>query len=642
MKKYFVIGFVAFLAFLVLFFGISKNRMNDYYEEVNKEVFRSNHIKKGSNNWSYFKDSTDAARHNSILLFDDVLEGDSDFSRKVEVVYHNMLNQEKRDKDGLAGLMDIINLIYQSQNMKELERVIDLVENELGINILMDIEVYADYEDTSRSLIYLSPVSFAFGSSADYFANDDYMAYKAYLKRAIIKLLQVYGYEREEAKKISLELVSFYEDIASSSMLSSDLGDVNQIYHKVGIDTILSIYSNVDILKYFKDKDIQVDTFNLIDAGEYKKINAYFCDDNLELWQHHLLVMILSHYASYLSSDYKEVVDELSESLGGEGAGSDDEKVKEQVMNLFSENFSSLYAKRYKSVSHEKYLQELFLKIKNTYRELILDSDYISDEARKKAIDKLKEMRLVLGEDNDASFSFDGVNLSGNLVQNIKEIQKIKRKEMLMDLSSDYHFSVDNRVVNAYYHVNSNAIYVPASIYSLIDLKRDEFFNLGAVGMILAHEVSHAFDFNGSNYDAKGNFSQWWTDDDYKYYQNLKKKVALYYSSYEVLPGRYIDGEKTINENIADMASLECLGRILADSGATRVERKKMYQGFASVFASQETKEYKKMLLLIDTHAPNKYRVNAVLSSNDMFYSTYRLSIFDGMYIPLKRRIRVW
>ena len=176
MKKYFVIGFAAFL---VLFFGISKNRMNDYYEEVNKEVFRSNHIKKGSSNWSYFKDATDVARHNSILLFDDVLEGDSDFSRKVEVVYHNMLNQEKRDKDGLAELMDTINLIYQSQNMKELERVIDLVENELGINILMDIEVYADYEDTSRSLIYLSPVSFVFGSSADYFANDDYMAYKA-------------------------------------------------------------------------------------------------------------------------------------------------------------------------------------------------------------------------------------------------------------------------------------------------------------------------------------------------------------------------------------------------------------------------------------------------------------------------------
>ena len=73
MKKYFVIVFVAFL---VLFFGISKNRMNDYYEEVNKEVFRSNHIKKGSSNWSYFKDATDVARHNSILLFDDVLEGD--------------------------------------------------------------------------------------------------------------------------------------------------------------------------------------------------------------------------------------------------------------------------------------------------------------------------------------------------------------------------------------------------------------------------------------------------------------------------------------------------------------------------------------------------------------------------------------
>ena len=183
MKKYFVIGFVAFL---VLFLGISKNRMNDYYEEVNKEVFRSNHIKKGSSNWSYFKDATDAARHNSILLFDDVLEGDSDFSRKAEVVYHNMLNQEKRDKDGLAELMDTINLIYQSQNMKELERVIDLVENELGINILMDIEVYADYEDTSRSLIYLSPVSFAFGSSADYFANDEYMAMKGKRQRRFL------------------------------------------------------------------------------------------------------------------------------------------------------------------------------------------------------------------------------------------------------------------------------------------------------------------------------------------------------------------------------------------------------------------------------------------------------------------------
>ena len=160
--------------------------------------------------------------------------------------------------------------------------------------------------------------------------------------------------------------------------------------------------------------------------------------------------------------------------------------------------------------------------------------------------------------------------------------------------------------------------------------------------MIIAHEVTHAFDANGSKFDELGNLANWWTDEDRSNYEKIQKEVIDYYNKYEVISGNYINGELTISENIADLGAVSCISGIAKEKKASSQEIRSMYASFASLWAEKSREEYTKLLLLIDTHAPNKYRVNATLSSTDLFYEVYNVSKDNEMYIPEDERLRVW
>ena len=160
--------------------------------------------------------------------------------------------------------------------------------------------------------------------------------------------------------------------------------------------------------------------------------------------------------------------------------------------------------------------------------------------------------------------------------------------------------------------------------------------------MVIAHEITHAFDSNGSKFDEKGNLSNWWTEKDFNNYKEIKQKVIDYYNKYEVIDGIYIDGEKTVNENIADLGAVSCITNLALNKKATNKELKQMYESLANMWATVSTEEYQKLLLLQDTHAPSKYRVNATLSSIDTFYKVYNINKFNDMYINKTSRITVW
>ena len=160
--------------------------------------------------------------------------------------------------------------------------------------------------------------------------------------------------------------------------------------------------------------------------------------------------------------------------------------------------------------------------------------------------------------------------------------------------------------------------------------------------MVIAHEITHAFDSNGAKFDEYGNISNWWTTKDLKNYKKLQKKVINYYNKYEVIDGEYINGKRTVNENIADLGAVSCISNIAISKKASDKDIKKMYSSLAKMWASISNKEYEKLLLLQDTHSPSKYRVNATLSSTDLFYKTYNINLLNKMYIPKEKRVKIW
>lgn len=381
----------------------------------------------------------------------------------------------------------------------------------------------------------------------------------------------------------------------------------------------------------------------MVDEGQYRKINEFLNDDYLMVWKEVILVKILSSYASYLDEGYREIVVNLNNSLTGskEEISKEDEAI-DIVSNVFSLDLDKIYESKVITSSDKKYLNELFLDIKKSFREILKKNTWLDDETLKYALVKLDNMKVYVGGYNYSDSLY--IDVSGDsLVSKVISINKssyLKSLELL-DSNEDVK-AMSEATVNAYYNPLTNAVYIPSSVMFLLKNSYSYYEKLGTIGMVIAHEITHGFDYNGSKFDSKGNFNNWWTDEDRNRYSKLVDEVSKYYSDIEVIDGKYINGEKTVNENIADMGALKIITNVALVNKASREEMKLMYSSFAEFWKCQSSEEYTKLLLLNDSHSPNKYRVNAVLSVTDEFYDVYNIFPWNDMYISSKERINVW
>jgi putative endopeptidase len=199
--------------------------------------------------------------------------------------------------------------------------------------------------------------------------------------------------------------------------------------------------------------------------------------------------------------------------------------------------------------------------------------------------------------------------------------------------------------VNAMYYPNFNTIVLPAGIINkaIYDSSANPAENYGTIGYIIGHEISHAFDTTGARYDENGNYTNWWTAEDYANFEKLSKDAERYYDGAEVATGLEVNGKLTIDENIADMAGLEAaLDAYTSTVGEDNADYKKFFERFAYMMRRSSTREVLKADLTEDNHTPSLVRVNYAVKNTDEFYEAYDVKSGDGMYVAPEDRVRIW
>lgn len=653
-KCLFVIAFLLIGIFLAIYDYQGSDFKTDYYEAVNQEIFRVHSLEDGEYAWSRFieaqEESDDCVEKIvSDIVSGDVSELDEVTANNIRAIYRKAVDMETRDEEGISILESFIYQVMNSQSISELVDAIVNVEEEFGIDILTNIVVDVDYVNHERNIIYFYPVTFAFGASSDYIVNPDYMTYKAYLRRACVQLWKAYGYDTKEAREVVKRIFSFYEEIGNHSKLASDLADISSYYQIYSKNDFSNVYSNIDMEYYLKKKGIfDIHDCSIVDVGQYQYLNNSLVLENLDLWKEVIVMKILSSYAIYGSSEYVDVVTNLNHSLLGISKESTiEDQALDIVSGLYSEEVDQIFERKVLRNDQEEMLFELFLEIKDYYRKMLESNQWLQPETIEKALIKLDNMKVVIGLDDEREETFQqgvlDISQDSSLLEDVISIIKMKREKELIRLSNGQQdVLVTQSTVNAYYQPLDNSIVIPAAFVYLLTSDDDYYQNLGSIGMIIAHEITHGFDGNGSQFDENGNMKSWWTEEDYLEFDRLKKKVSAYYSQYEVINGKYINGEKTVNENIADLGAMSCIVGIARENKASDDEMKVMFSSFVSLWASQESDAYMELLLLQDVHAPNKYRVNAVLSSIDDFYRVYDVHQWNGMSISKQDRVSVW
>ncbi|TAL06257.1 MAG: M13 family peptidase, partial [Porticoccaceae bacterium] len=206
--------------------------------------------------------------------------------------------------------------------------------------------------------------------------------------------------------------------------------------------------------------------------------------------------------------------------------------------------------------------------------------------------------------------------------------------------------------INAYYNPGLNEIVFPAAILQppFFNLAADDAVNYGAIGAVIGHEIGHGFDDQGSKYDGDGNLNDWWTPADRANFEARTKVLVTQYSQYEALPGRKVNGELSLGENIGDLGGVGIAVRAyrmaLAGQPAPVIDgfsgEQRVFLGWAQAWRMKRRDQLAEQLLRVDPHSPPEFRVNGVVRNIDAFYDAFDVAPGARLYLPPGERVKIW
>ncbi len=206
--------------------------------------------------------------------------------------------------------------------------------------------------------------------------------------------------------------------------------------------------------------------------------------------------------------------------------------------------------------------------------------------------------------------------------------------------------------VNAYFHPLKTEIVFPAGILQppFFSVDADDAVNYGSIGAVIGHEITHGFDDKGSRFDAAGNFTNWWTDEDRAEFEGRANVLVEQFNAFEPLEGLTVNGELTLGENIADLGgltmALHALGQVLAESGRAEVAgltvEQRFFLAFARSWRSNETDEYLRLRVQTDPHSPSQFRCNGTVANMPEFAAAFNLDVGAPLAHPPEDRAKIW
>ena len=629
---------VIFIVFIIVALYLNKNYINNYYEYINKET-----IKDKKDGWSYINDLNDEISKDTNNIIKEIINNPSNNEEKnIKELYNEYFDTSTRNKNGLNDLKPYLDRINKTKNIKEFISEAIQLEKDLSIELLMSKSIMKDFK-TGKNILYITSIPMDFDNAVDYYSNEDLISVKNTFKLYNNKLLKEYGYTAGEALDITNQINDFYTDIANNSLTQDDLLNTEKYYNIIDRTKLSKIYTNLDINNYFNELGLSnITRFSLVDEKSYEKLNEYLTNDNLSLWKNLATIKILQTYANYTTENYEKIFNKLNTALTSKEL-TQEETAYDLVKQIYPNEISKNYNNKYLNDDTKNYISNLISEINKEYESMI-NKSWMDTETKTKAINKLNNIKINIGTTYSKDFSsYYEFNNSIPLVKNIINLNKVAtaKSYAMLDTNETYN-ALPDYTFNAYYDVTSNSINILTGGAKSIKDINNKYENLGGIGFIIAHEISHAFDNNGSKFDENGLLNNWYTESSTKKYEELQKKVIEYYNKYEIIHNISNNGKRTIGENIADLAAMECITNILTNNNASKEDYQKTYESFAKIWANNYSKSTKVMQSFIDTHSTNEIRVNSVLSSTNKFYEIYKIDSNDSMYIKPEERVNIW
>lgn len=619
--------------------SVSAKRVDDFYAAVNETVLKEHDAEKtGGWNWFYDLEDKSYQEQKAIIQAAAATPGDAGSSEyKLGTLYTLATDQAKRDAEGVTYFDNLMKPVMDAATIEELMDALAVLQYRYGFDALLNAEVLALDETPGEYTAQIKDMNF-FLDVRD-FADEGYEEEnRAYFTDYLARLLTLAG--REQGEKTAGEVYEFVNAIA----MSRSEGE----YKKISVDDLQKQLPNIDLRTYLGKIFRTMPTeLNIKETASLAKLNSYLTADNLSLLKDYVYLANLEKMSVYMTSDMAKARFEMEETYLGDVTTYDPEKnAVTQVAALLKWDVGKLYTERNYTAEKRDAVYAMVNEIIAEYEAMLQEEDWLSQETRNRAINKLKAIRLRIGAPDDIGRYLSAYvpDPDKGYLENVTTL----RREASEKLYDSYGQPVDRTVwqilpqeLTPCYYPTDNSINIPVSVLEVpyLDAAADEAQNLGALGTIVGHEITHAFDDLGSQYDENGDFVNWWSAADRKAFEERSEKIVTYYNSYKTPGAMRQDGRQTLGENIADLGSMRCLTRIVEKKN---LPAERFFESYANIWASTSNALSDALVSGMDEHAADKVRVNAVLGCCELFYQTYNVKDGNGMYIKPENRVGLW
>ncbi len=616
---------------------------DDFYWYVNKDWLLSTEIDPEAGGNNTFNEVGKHTKEKALaILTDDSLEGEN--VKLVQDFYNAILDWDARDELGLAPAEETIKEINAIQNMDELAKYWADAEKSRFIPKPIVVKVATGMVDASVYVTKITLGAWLLEDAAEYTERteigDSIYASSLQLSKDLLTRL---GYSEEEAQKMFEDTIAFETELSEKAFTAADRGSAdfagkNNNYYTP--DEVKELCSNFPLYDFLSDAGFGASKeFWITQPVALQSLDELYTEDNLETFKEYMIV----RYLVYNAQDFDS---KAYRSAYGEEVKLDD---KAAAFDLVRGNLSApmdrAYLEVYDQTEKKERIQHMCEDIIAAYRDMLSEEDWLSDETKEKAIEKLDNMTINAVYPEEWP-DYSGMDLTGlgyydclNVIGRFNE--KIEKSNINGKVDHGY-WDTDILSANASYMPDENSItillgYLEEPIY-YDGMTDEELYAL--VGATIGHEISHAFDPTGSQFDKDGNYANWWTDEDHKAFEERAEKQIAYYDSITAWEGQNIPGELEQGEVVADMAGMKVI--LSMAKKKENFDYDAFFTSYAKLWRRINTREVEYMSILRDSHPVHYLRTNVTLQQFDEFYETYDVKEGDGMYLAPEDRVVVW
>lgn len=433
--------------------------------------------------------------------------------------------------------------------------------------------------------------------------------------------------------------------------------DATATYNKYTVADATARTPGLDWKTYLDAAGVHTTDFVAAEPSYFTALGAALTSVPLADWKPYLKFKLIDDLAPYLSDAFVTARFEFrSRDLTGQQEMRPRwKRGVSAVDNAMGDLLGQRYVQRYFPPDAKQRIDALVSKLIDAYRSSIDGLDWMSDETKAQARDKLSKLAVKIGYPDKWKDYSKLTVARDDLVGNVLRSAQLEHQRDLDRLGKPVdraEWFVTPQTVNAFYHPSRNEITFPAAILQppFFDATADDAVNYGGIGGVIGHEISHAFDDQGRKFDGTGNLRDWWTPQDVQRFTERTAALTAQYSAYEPLPGQHINGELTLGENIADLSGLTVAIRAYRLSLGGRpaptldgfTGEQRFFLGWAQAWRGKSRDEALRSQLLSDPHSPNSFRANGVVSNLPEYYTAFDVKEGDKLFRPPDQRVKIW